>query len=110
MVRAWRECGFEADGKNELFERPVLALRKFNKDMFWGLPLTSRKKTGKPFYFSVSLHGAPQTVVFSQLRVLSSKRLIRRLGKLSDSQFAARKSAFLGYIKRNGPLSGPSGA
>ncbi len=43
--------GVEEDGKNELFERPVLILRKFNKEMCWGLPLTTRKKEG-PFYFS----------------------------------------------------------
>lgn len=27
--------GCEEDGKNELFERPVLILRKFNHEMFW---------------------------------------------------------------------------
>ncbi|HBM45364.1 MAG: 2,4-dihydroxyhept-2-ene-1,7-dioic acid aldolase [Parcubacteria group bacterium GW2011_GWF2_38_76] len=36
--------GFEQDGKNEKFERPVLILRKFNCGMFFGIPLTSQKR------------------------------------------------------------------
>lgn len=36
--------GFEEDGKHDNFERPVLVLRKFNSGMFFGLPLTSKKK------------------------------------------------------------------
>src|SRR3972149_11433241 len=34
--------GYEQDGKHELFERPVLIVRKFNADLFWGLPLSSK--------------------------------------------------------------------
>ena len=35
--------GFEEDGKHDNFERPILVLRKFNKNIFLGLPLTSQK-------------------------------------------------------------------
>lgn len=34
--------GSEEDGKNELFERPILILNKFNKDTVRITPLTSR--------------------------------------------------------------------
>jgi mRNA interferase MazF len=47
--------GFEQDGKNSFFERPVLILRKFNKELFWGVPMTSKKKEGV-FYYSFSFH------------------------------------------------------
>ena len=30
--------GFEEDGKNDNFVRPVLVLKKFNNDMFLGIP------------------------------------------------------------------------
>jgi mRNA interferase MazF len=36
--------GFEQDGKNEHFERPVLVLRKFNKHLLLVLPQTSKAK------------------------------------------------------------------
>ena len=38
--------GFEIDGKNHDFERPVLIIKKINKNQFWGLPLTSKDKEG----------------------------------------------------------------
>ena len=42
--------GFEQDGKNYRFERPVLILKKFSKDLFWALPSTSQDKTGEYYY------------------------------------------------------------
>src|SRR3989344_8136533 len=99
--------GVEADGKNDLFERPVLIFRKFNKDMFWGLPMTSRVKQHKPFHFSFSLHQKSQTAILSQMRILSSKRLIRRLGKVSDAQLVALNKAIVSFITETDPLRGP---
>ena len=32
--------GYEVNGKNGPFERPVLIIKKYNNDMFFGLPLT----------------------------------------------------------------------
>ena len=36
--------GHESDGKNELYHRPVLIIRKFSKRLFWGIPTTSQNK------------------------------------------------------------------
>ena len=33
--------GYEIYGKNELFNRPVLIIKKFSSSIFLGLPLTS---------------------------------------------------------------------
>ncbi|MEK7480565.1 MAG: type II toxin-antitoxin system PemK/MazF family toxin [Patescibacteria group bacterium] len=102
--------GVEEDGKNELFERPILILRKFNREMFWALPMTSRKKEGK-FYCSFAFHNTERTAILSQLRTLSSKRLIRRVGKISDKQFDALRETITTLLtKRNGPLAGSSSA
>ena len=99
--------GVEENGKHALFERPVLIFRRFNDEMFWGLPLTSKIKTDKPFYFTFSLHQRSQTALLSQMRVLSSKRLVRRLGKVSDSQFATLNKAVVNFITETDPLRGP---
>ena len=32
--------GVEEDGKGEMFNRPVLVVKGFNKDLFWGVPLS----------------------------------------------------------------------
>ncbi|MDP3764258.1 MAG: type II toxin-antitoxin system PemK/MazF family toxin [bacterium] len=97
--------GVEEDGKNEFFERPILVLRKFNKEMFWGLPLTSKKKEDKFHYFFI-LHGLERSAILSQLRLWSSKRLIRRLGKISDKQFISLKDSVMALTKTD-PIKGP---
>lgn len=78
--------GVEEDGKNDRFERPVLVLRKFNREMLWVLPLSTKLKEG-PYYATVTLHGGARTVLLSQHRTISAKRLIRRLAKLSETEF-----------------------
>ncbi len=99
--------GVEADGKHTLFERPVIIFRKLNSDMFWGLPLTSKEKQSQAFYFRLFLLGKNQIVLLSQMRVLSSKRLIRRLTKLSDTEFLSLNTKMLAYINKTDPLRGP---
>jgi len=99
--------GVETNGKNALFERPVLIFRKFNKDMFWGLPLTTQVKELKSFHFTFSLHQKSQIAVLSQMRVYSSKRLIRRLGKVSDEQLVSLNKAIVRFITETDPLRGP---
>lgn len=78
--------GREEDGKNELFHRPVIILLKFSSELFWALPVSSKHKQGK-YYLSFTFFKRKQTALLSQLRVLSSKRLIRCIGKLSDPQY-----------------------
>lgn len=101
--------GVEEDGKNELFERPVLIFRKFSKEMFWGLPMTSKRKEGS-FFFGLSFHEEERSVILSQIKTLSSKRLIRRIGKISENKFREIEKAVIVLIKQNGPLAEPSSA
>ncbi|HCR36017.1 MAG: hypothetical protein UR33_C0009G0043 [Candidatus Woesebacteria bacterium GW2011_GWA2_33_20] len=98
--------GFEEDGKNTRFERPVLVFRKFNKGMFWGIPLTSKTKKGR-FYFSFKFKNRNSTVILSQLRVLSSKRLIRRMGKIGLKSFRNIEKHIIGLINETDLLRGP---
>ena len=91
--------GIEIDGKNELFNRPVLVYRKFNREMFLGFPLTASKKSG-PFYFSFDLLEKERAVVLSQIRVWSGKRLTHRLGKVSDKIFNNLDEAFVKFLQK----------
>ena len=102
--------GTEQDGKHELFERPIIIIRKFNKELFWGVPATLQKK-GNEFHFPFTFSSIEQSAIVSQIRTLSAKRLIRRIGKLTDSQFEALRVAVGSLlIKRSGPLAESSGA
>lgn len=78
--------GYEQDGKNERFERPVLILKVFNRDIFWALPITSKEKTGK-YYYQFEHSGNKYSVILSQIRLISSKRLLRKIRVLPDTDF-----------------------
>jgi mRNA interferase MazF len=108
-----QNIGFEQDGKNEKFERPILVFRKFNKFMFLGIPLTSKNKDNK-FYFGFDLKNTNKKsyAILSQIRLYSSKRLIRRMVRINEGLFDQIEEKFILIIKekQNGPLSGSSGA
>ena len=78
--------GVETDGKHENFERPVLIIRKFNQHMFWCVILTSNVRVGD-FYQKITHEGGSSWVMLSQFKTLSTKRLLRRIGRISEDQF-----------------------
>ncbi|GHU08676.1 hypothetical protein FACS189431_5360 [Alphaproteobacteria bacterium] len=80
--------GYEEDGKNIKFERPILVIRKFNRWLFVGLPLTSQNKQNKFHYELPDYNGVKSLVILSQARTLSAKRLIRRVRFVEPEIFA----------------------
>src|SRR3989344_1400680 len=79
--------GFEQDGKGKKFARPVLVFKKFNKEVFWALPLSTRIKKGK-FYTNLDLHDdIPRVVIVSQLRLIDGKRLIDKIGVIDEPNY-----------------------
>lgn len=46
-----QNIGFEQNGKGDNFVRPVIILKKFNKNMFFGIPLSTQIKDGKFYYY-----------------------------------------------------------
>ena len=80
--------GSEIDGKQSLFLRPVIVIRKFTSDLFWGIPLTSTFLTGSYFY-QLDFRGRISTVLLLQMRLLDRKRLFRKVGTILDSDFVA---------------------
>ena len=86
--------GDEQDGKNSLFERPVLVVKKFNRKIAWVIPLSTRDKVGV-YYYSLEYNGEKSTLLLSQLRLLSIKRFRRFIGKVSDYQFSNIKKKLL---------------
>jgi mRNA interferase MazF len=85
--------GFEQDGKNEEFRRPVLIFKKFNAETFWALPLTSKNKKGK-YYFSFKIIGTEveNTANLSQIKLIDSKRLIDKMGYVEEADYLEIKN------------------
>jgi len=100
--------GVESDGKNEHFERPVLILKKFNGHMLWVIPLTSREHHGIHFY-KISHDRGISFACLSQLRTLSSKRLLRKIGMVTENDFKTVCARIIEYIKSDSVISGVLG-
>lgn len=97
--------GIEQDGKDKPFHRPVLVLRKFNKRLFWGVPLTSKLKEF-PFYFPIHFQARHENevherqAILSQLRAYDSKRLTRFMARIGKEQFGEILAAVQEILKK----------
>lgn len=91
--------GSEQNGKQEQFHRPVLVLRKFGHKLFLAIPLTSKDKPHKfrlkigyrEYYENATgmlcYRDKSGILVLNQIRSMSSKRLIRKMGVMSEDDF-----------------------
>jgi mRNA interferase MazF len=79
--------GFEEDGKNESFSRPVLILRVFNKNFCHIVPLSKTNKRGKFYYPFDGKTGRISVALLSQSKAIDSSRLLRKLGVVNKNDF-----------------------
>jgi mRNA interferase MazF len=79
--------GHEEDGKGDVFLRPIVIFKKINSDTFWAIPLTSQKKIGS-HYYSFDFNGRENVAIISQIRILDRRRLWRKKGIMSTTQFS----------------------
>ena len=85
--------GFEQDGTGKNFDRPIIVIRGFNENIFLGAALTGKKKIGK-FYFPIGLvENREASAILSQVRLIDTKRLIRKMGIVDEVIFKELKSA-----------------
>lgn len=80
--------GHEEDGKGDVFLRPIFIMKKINRDTFWAIPITSREKIGSHHY-SFDFGGRQMIAMLTQIRLLDRKRLWRKKGTITPSQFFA---------------------
>jgi len=85
--------GFEQDGTGKAFDRPVVVIRGFNDRIFFAAALTGRKRTGR-YYFPIgTIDGREASVILSQVRLIDSKRLIKKVATLDEEIFSSLKMA-----------------
>jgi mRNA interferase MazF len=79
--------GFEQDGTGKSFDRPVVIIRGFSQQTFFAVALTGRKRTGR-FHFPIGLvEEREASALLSQVRVIDTKRLLRKVGTLDEDTF-----------------------
>lgn len=90
--------GFEQDGTGEVFERPVLVVKKFNNKMYWIVPLSTKQKK-YDFYFNFTdPNGQKSSAILAQLRLLSIERFIRDMYLTPESIFTEIKSNLKNFL------------
>lgn len=92
--------GVEIDGKNSSFERPGLVIRKFNREMAWVLPTTLQTKD-KRFHEKFSFGKNDYFVVLTQIRTISTKRFLRKIGMIPQGDFDRIKERTARFIQKN---------
>ena len=78
--------GVEYDGKGKKFLRPVLVLKKYSHEIVFGVPLTTKGKSGD-WYCKLphKIQGEESYAVLNQAKVYDTKRFEESLGELSSS-------------------------
>lgn len=92
-----KNIGFEQDGKGENFVRPVVIVKGFNKNMFFGIPLSTKIKEGKFYYrftFCKKDKEIENIALLSQMRLFSTKRLLNKIGMMKINDFENMKNKF----------------
>lgn len=85
--------GFEQDGTGKNFDRPIVIIRGFSRNIFLGLALTGKKREGKFYFYLGKIEGRDSSAILSQLRLIDSKRLIRKIETLGESEFEKLKES-----------------
>jgi mRNA interferase MazF len=98
MCTLGKNLGREQNGGSQDFSRPALVIKKFNNEIFWVVPLSTKQKP-LDFYFNYNdPSGAPVAAVLAQLRLVSINRFRRDIYVLQATllrEVRARLRAFL---------------
>ncbi len=81
-----QNIGFEQYGKGDDFLRPVVVIKKFSKNLFLGIPLSSKIKDGF-FFHTIHFKERENSALLLQSKTFDSKRIKYRLAKLSNNEF-----------------------
>lgn len=87
--------GFEQDGKNANYSRPVVILKTFSTNACLVVPLTSQEKKGL-FYFDVgTVAGRQAKANLSQIRFVDKRRLVNKVDTIDEEIFEKLRSAII---------------
>jgi mRNA interferase MazF len=96
MCTLGKNLGREQNGRSQDFSRPVLVIKKFNNEIFWVVPLSTKQKPLDFYYNDPS--GTAVAAVLAQLRLVSINRFRRGIYVLPATllrEVRARLRAFL---------------
>jgi len=77
--------GNELDGTGKQHDRPIIVIRPFNTETFFGISLVGRNRKGK-YYFPVGkIDDRDASANLSQVRIYDTKRLVKKIGTIDSN-------------------------
>ena len=99
MSSLGKNNGYEQNGSGDNFARPVLVVKKFNNHMFWCVPLSTKQKRFDFYFNFTDPHEQKVSAILAQLKLVSVKRLKRKLYEISPDLLASMREKLRGFIK-----------
>jgi len=81
-----KNIAYEEDGKGDNFTRPILIFHKFNKNLLLAIPQSKQIKK-HPYIWVYDHTDEKRALLILQMRVISSKRLIKKMATLPRDKF-----------------------
>ena len=98
MCAVGRNIGFEQNGSGDNFSRPVVIIRKFNNQMFWAVPLSTKQKQFDFYYNFTDPDNRNVSAILAQMRLISIKRLERKLYRVAPEILKKMKSRLQKFL------------
>jgi len=83
---AGENIGTEVNGKGSRFSRPILVIRKYGEEGFFGVPISSQIHGGI-WYAKFKCNGQTQCALLSQAGTYSVHRLYHRISRIKGEDF-----------------------
>ena len=90
--------GYELDGKNTEYLRPVIVFKKLSKNTLLGIPLTSNQKVGS-WYSPSLINNLKGNYCLNQIRSVDAKRLKYLMGQIDSNDYSELKKDFYNMIE-----------
>lgn len=98
MASLGKNIGFEQNGIGTYFSRPLLVVKKFNNNMFWCVPLSTKQKNFDFYYNFTDPNNQNVSAILAQLRLAGIERLKRKLYEIPDNLFIEIKERLRAFI------------
>ena len=91
--------GFEQDGTGKEYLRPIVVMKGFSKSVCFVVPLTTSTKKN-PYHIKLGkIDGKEAFAIFSQLRLVDTKRFVKKVDVVNEAIFEEIKKAIRNFFQ-----------
>jgi mRNA interferase MazF len=98
MSSLGQNIGYEQNGSGNNFIRPVLVIKKFNNQMFWIVPLTTKQKEFDFYFNYADPNNQEVSAILAQIRLVSVKRFNRKMYEISNEIYIKIKENIKSFL------------